>query len=259
MPFGGRIKLAFGGKMKIHFLADKKKGALPAWLRCVQRYGQAPLTEADFVVVLGGDGFMLKTLHALLNYRIPVFGLNLGHVGYLLNRFSVDNLPKRIEQAEKKEIVPLRISASTKDGQEHELYAFNEAVVLRSSAQAARLETVMFDFQAKKKVTLQTLLGDGLIVATPMGSHGYYASASGQPLGNQQNVMAVQSICTQPRFNKIVSNHADIFVHPQELGKRPIHLECDGIRPDLPNLTRVRVQTAIGRTYAILKEKQNVR
>ena len=153
--------------MKIHFLADKKKGALPAWVRCVANYGQAPLEQADVVVVLGGDGFMLKTLHALLNYRIPVFGLNLGHVGFLLNDFSIKNLQRRIEYADKKEIVPLRISAKTNDNQEHEFYAFNEAVVGRSSAQAARLDTIIFDVKAKKQVTIKSVFGDGLIVATP--------------------------------------------------------------------------------------------
>ena len=214
--------------MKITFLADEKPAAMQALRACIKRYGQADLAGADVVVVLGGDGFMLKTLQALLNYQTPVFGLNLGHVGHLLNHFSLNELPDRVETAQKKQIVPLRVNVESLTRKTEELFAFNEVALQRSTPQAARLNVIITDEKnGKGHRNNSEVFGDGIIVATKIGESGYYESAGGKTFRNTRSV-GVQSICAHKAFNKIVSEKGHVCVIPQEVMKRPVHIDKDG-------------------------------
>lgn len=136
-----------------------------------------PMEEADAVVVLGGDGFMLQTLHAMLDSGriIPAYGLNLGTVGFLMNRNrNPETLLKRIGKAKPHRIAPLRMHAVTQDGEEHTFCAINEVSLLRETRQTAKLEVTVDD-----KVRIPELVCDGVLLATPAGSTAYNLSADG--------------------------------------------------------------------------------
>jgi NAD+ kinase len=141
------------------------------------------LKEADMVVALGGDGFLLQTLHAMLEDRriLPVFGMNLGTVGFLMNEWREKRLDERIDNAKLFNVTPLRMEAETIDGQRVSLPAINEVSLLRETRQTAKLEV-----EVNGRVVLPELVCDGVLVATPAGSTAYNLSAHGPilPLGS---------------------------------------------------------------------------
>ncbi len=246
--------------IKLHFLADKQPKAMQALRACIRRYGQADLDKADAVIVLGGDGFMLKILQSLLNYQTPVFGLNFGHVGYLLNHYAPDNLPDRIAGAEQVQMTPLSVRTKPFNRPPVESYVFNDASITRQSPQAARLTALITDEKDGKPVVMQeTVFGDGMVVSTPSGSSGYYASAGGEPLSHSVNAVCVKSICSKKNFNPILSEHAHIVVTPQEAVKRPVHLDLDG-KQRINNIEIALIESDPTKTQTLLVErKQNNR
>lgn len=246
--------------MKIFFLADKSPDATKALYACIKKYGQADLDKADVVIALGGDGFMLKTLQGLLNYQTPVFGLNFGHVGYLLNHYSPDELPERIERANSVRLTPLSVHAEPFGKSAIHAYAFNDFSLTRQSPQAARLSVTITDKQnGEGFVSQDTVFGDGLVVATSSGSTGYYESAGGQKLPAETGYIGVKGICCKSGFNPIVSDEAHIVVTPQEPKKRPIHLDCDG-KKRFSNIALAVIQADPTKTQTLLVErKQNSR
>ena len=146
-----------------------------------------PLEDADAVVVLGGDGFMLQTLHAMRDTGriIPAYGLNLGTVGFLMNRNrNPETLIKRIGKAKPHHIEPLRMQAETQDGAVHTFCAINEVSLLRETRQTAKLEVTVDD-----KVRIAELVCDGVLVATPAGSTAYNLSADGPILPLDSNLL----------------------------------------------------------------------
>ncbi len=214
--------------MKFTFIADPNNpAAVRAQKECTKYYGQEPdLTKTDVVIALGGDGTFLRVLQALLNYQKPVFGMKLGHVGYLLSRYSLDNLPDRVVQAERKDIIPLQICARTASGKIAKQYAFNEFSFSRMTPQAARLAVAAQD---KYGTFIQReVFGDGLIVATPTGTSGYYTSAQGIPVDSDQNAIALQSVCARQTFSAILPPNATVHVRVQERTKRPVCIDRDG-------------------------------
>ena len=242
--------------MKITFLADEKPAAMQALRACIKKYGQADLDKADVVVVLGGDGFMLKILHALLNYQTPVFGLNLGHVGHLLNRYSPDNLPDRIETASAKQAIPLRVNVENLLGKTKEIFAFNEVSLQRTSPQAARLQTVITDEQDGKGYdNTDEVFVDGLIIATKMGTSGYYRSANGKMFKKKGQAIGIQSICSQKPFNRIISEKGHVCVVPEEVMKRPIHLDKDG-QERITQVGLICAQMAPDKVQTLLMERK---
>ena len=244
--------------MKISFLADKKPAAMQALRACIKRYGQADLAHADVVVVLGGDGFMLKTLHALLNYQTPVFGLNLGHVGYLLNHYSLEALPDRVLQAERQEIIPLQISAKTGGRKVQKQYAFNDFSFTRMTPQAARLGvSVQSRGHMSRPFIQREVFGDGLIVATPMGTSGYYQSAQGVPVDANQDLIALQSVCAKMAFNAVVAPDSKVCVEVKERQKRPVCIDRDG-QDRLPDVRSAVVEQSNRKAMCLLKDKTSI-
>src|SRR5258708_35118048 len=130
----------------------------------VGRYGNCPLDIAQVVVALGGDGAMLETIHRVLDRNIPVYGMNRGSVGFLMNAFSVDDLPGRLERAQAAELNPLRMTAVTESGTVHDALAFNEVSLLRQQRQAAKIRITI-----DGRVRLAELSCDGGLVSTPGG------------------------------------------------------------------------------------------
>lgn len=146
-------------------------------------YPFVPVEQADMVIALGGDGFMLQTLHGMLEARriLPVFGMNLGTVGFLMNEWRLDRLEPRLARAKAFTVLPLRMTVDTVDGEQFSIPAINEVSLLRETRQTAKLEV-----QINGRVMMPELVCDGVLVATPAGSTAYNLSAQGPilPLGS---------------------------------------------------------------------------
>ena len=187
-----------------------------------------PLEEADAVVVLGGDGFMLQTLHAMLDTGriIPAYGLNLGTVGFLMNRNrNPETLIKRIGKAKPHHIAPLRMQAETQDGAVHTFCAINEVSLLRETRQTAKLEVTVDD-----KVRIAELVCDGVLVATPAGSTAYNLSADGPILPLDSNLLALTPISPfrlRRWHGAILPDRSRISLRVLEQEKRPVSVVAD--------------------------------
>lgn len=177
------IQGEFEGVVKRALVASPTEGARGAAEALRDRYEWVEPERADMLVVLGGDGFMLQTLHQMLERRrmVPAFGMNLGTVGFLMNEWRIDLLEDRLARARSFSVTPLRMDAETIDGARHTLPAINEVSLLRETRQTARLAVTI-----DRKLVLPELVADGLLVATPAGSTAYNFSAQGPilPLGS---------------------------------------------------------------------------
>ena len=154
-----------------------------------QRYPHVEEEDADLIVALGGDGFMLQTLHATLSRNIPIFGMNRGTVGFLMNEYSPDGLIERLEAADTFSLHPLRMRAFGTDGSVSEYLAVNEVSLLRETRQAAKIRITI-----DGKVRMDELVCDGVLVATPAGSTAYNLSAHGPILPLGSDVLALTPI-----------------------------------------------------------------
>lgn len=165
---------------KIHFVASEVENADSAMAALQEQYGQHELDQADVIVALGGDGFMLRTLHRFLPAGLPVYGMKLGKVGFLMNRFREDDLQTRLTEADVVELNPLCMIAMTEAGNESKALAINEVSLLRQVNQAAHIRILV-----NGSVKVEDLVCDGVLVSTAAGSSAYNLSAHGPilPLG----------------------------------------------------------------------------
>ena len=157
---------------RITFRASSAAAAQEALAGLIARYGQTPIEAAGVVVCLGGDGFMLQTLHDCQSSGLPVYGMNCGTVGFLMNAFSRHALPDRLAAAEEAAINPLAMRAVAPNGEVTEALAINEVSLLRAGPQAAKLR-----ISVDGKERLAELVCDGLLLSTPAGSTAYNYSA----------------------------------------------------------------------------------
>ena len=174
---------------RIAFLASETSEALAAQKLLAAQYGNAPADKADVVVALGGDGLMLRVLHQLRDKGIPVYGMNRGSVGFLMNEFRADSLKERLAAAQHCVVHPLSMEAKDAGGKIHRAPAFNEVSLLRQSYQAANLR-----ISVDGKLRLEELICDGLLVATPVGSTAYNLSAHGPILPLNSPLLALTPI-----------------------------------------------------------------
>ncbi len=182
-------------------------------------------SDAEIIVALGGDGFMLQTLHQTENGRAPIFGMNRGTVGFLMNEYKSDGLPERLEQAQLLTLHPLRMRAESSDGTSHEALAINEVSLLRETRQAAKIR-----IHVDGKVRLEELICDGVLAATPAGSTAYNLSAHGPilPLGSE--LMALTPISAfRPRSwrGAILPLGASLRFEILESKKRSVSVTAD--------------------------------
>ncbi len=185
------------------------------------------LKNADMVVALGGDGFMLQTLHAMLEARriLPVFGMNLGTVGFLMNEWKAKGLDARIEGAKLFSVTPLRMEAETIEGERISLPAINEVSLLRETRQTAKLEVTV-----NGRVVLPELVCDGVLVATPAGSTAYNLSAHGPilPLGSALLALTPISPFRPRRWRgAILPETATVQFRVLDAVKRPVSAVAD--------------------------------
>ncbi len=210
---------------RISFMSSDSPAAKRALKALAKRYGNAKPDGADVVVALGGDGLMLEALHACAKSGLPVYGMNRGSVGFLMNGFREAELPERLGEAEQTIIRPLRMIAKTPDDKKHERTAFNEVSFLRQRSQAAKLKITI-----DGKTRLDEMICDGLIVATPVGSTAYNLSAHGPilPIGSPLLALTPLSVFRPRRWRgAILPKAAKVQVDVLEHDKRPVAAVAD--------------------------------
>ncbi|MDT8319169.1 MAG: NAD kinase [Xanthomonadales bacterium] len=222
---------------KIHFVAGPSDAAQKAMTALVERYGQAPLAAAETVVALGGDGFMLRTLHRLLPADLPVYGMKLGEVGFLMNRYHDDELQERLEEANLVELKPLSMIALTEAGHESRALAINEVALLRQMNQAAHIRICIND-----AVKVDCLVCDGVLVSTAAGSTAYNLSAHGPILPLGTGALALTPISPfRPRRWKgaVLPSSVHIRFDILDHYKRPVSATADA--QEIRNVVSVEV------------------
>ena len=210
---------------RIAFTASPALAAQQALVVLVAAHGQHPVGAADVVVALGGDGFMLQTLHATERQDVQVYGMNCGTIGFLMNVFSTDGLLERLGAAEETIIHPLWMRAVTRRGAVVEALAINEVSLLRAGPQAAKL-TISVD----GKERLAELVCDGALLATPAGSTAYNYSAHGPilPIGSDVLALTAMSAFRPRRWRgALLPNTAVVRFDVQEPDKRPVMADAD--------------------------------
>ena len=204
------------------------------------RYGHVAMETADVVVGLGGDGLMLQTLHQVmaLERGIPVYGMNFGSVGFLMNPFSADNLVERVAAANATDIYPLIMSVRNAAGETHEALALNEVSLFRATYQAVKVE-ILVDGHPR----LDELICDGVLLSTPAGSTAYNLSAHGPILPIDSSLLALTPISPfRPRRwrGAILNNRAEVTFRTREAEKRPVSAVADNI--EFKNVLEVKVR-----------------
>jgi len=211
---------------KIAFLASTAPEAQKALAELQARHGHHAPEGADVIVALGGDGFMLQSLHATQALDVPVYGMNRGTVGFLMNAFALDDLPRRLGEAQEEVLNPLRMTARTQSGALHQALAINEVSLLRAGPQAARLR-----ISVDGKVRMEELVCDGALVATPAGSTAYNYSAHGPILPIGADVLALTAMAAfRPRRwrGALLPKSALVKFEVLEPHKRPVMADADG-------------------------------
>lgn len=228
---------------KIAFLASLATDAQIALKQLTERYGNCPLEGADVIVALGGDGFMLHTLHGTQALDIPVYGMNRGTVGFLMNAYHPDGLMERLEAAEMAVLNPLRMSALRNDGSQIQALAINEVSLLRQGAQAAKLRIIVDGRQR-----LEELVCDGVILSTPAGSTAYNYSAHGPILPIGSDVLALTPVAAfRPRRwrGALLPKASHVRFEVMNPEKRPVMADADSrsvrnvVRVDVTSDSRV--------------------
>ena len=212
-------------ELRLAFAASDRPEAQEALARLGARYGAHAVEDADVVVALGGDGFMLEMLHACMNSRRPIYGMNRGSVGFLMNDYAEDGLLERIAASEKAVIHPLSMTAVDAHGARHRGVAINEVSLLRQTRQTAKLK-----LSIDGKVRMEELVCDGVMVATPAGSTAYNLSAHGPIIPLDAQVLALTPISAfRPRRwrGALLSHTAEVLLEVLEADKRPVSAVAD--------------------------------
>ncbi len=229
---------------KLHFTASEAADAQAALASMRARYNDAGESGADIVVALGGDGFMLQTLHKFLGRGKPIYGMNLGSVGFLMNEFHEAGLDARLDAAQPEQVHPLRMRAHT-GTETKEALAFNEVSLLRQTRQAAKIRILV-----DEKIRIGELICDGVLVSTPAGSTAYNLSAHGPILPIDAALLALTPISAfRPRRwrGALLPHRARVRFEILEAAKRPVSTVAD----DLEVRDVVAVDVAEDRTIAM--------
>jgi len=210
---------------KVAFLASENPAAQAALQELRQRYGTIEPQEAEAAVALGGDGFMLETLHRFLDRGVPIYGMHRGSVGFLMNAYEPEGLIERLARAQPVRLYPLEMLVHDRDGRGHRALAFNEVSLLRQGRQAAKIR-----ISVDEVVRLDELMSDGVLVATPVGSTAYNLSAHGPIIPLGANVLALTPITAfRPRRwrGALLPHSARVRFEILESEKRPVSATAD--------------------------------
>ncbi len=210
---------------RIHFVAARTAAAAQAHARLSTRYGNAAVADAEVVVALGGDGHLLETMHDLTGRTVPIYGMNCGSVGFMMNAFNEDDLPRRLAEAQAAVLHPLRMHAITQMGAVEEAVALNEVSLLRQLRQAAKIR-----ISVDGRVRVAELICDGVLIATPAGSTAYNLSAHGPIVPLSANLLPLTPISAfRPRRwrGALLPSTADVLFEVLEPEKRPVAAVAD--------------------------------
>ncbi len=238
---------------RIAFVASPTDDSQAALVALRQRYGETPPEQAEVIVALGGDGFMLRTLHRHLARGLPVYGMKLGTVGFLLNPYHVDGLPQRIERAQPTVLRPLQMHAVSESGSSVDALAFNEVSLLRQTKQAAHIR-VSLDGVVK----IEELMCDGLLVATAAGSTAYNLSAHGPilPFGSQLLAMTPISPFRPRRWRgAVLPARLEIKFEILDPYKRPVSATADS--NEVRDVVEVVIRESAEQTMTLLFDPEN--
>ncbi|MBO3759902.1 NAD kinase [Ciceribacter sp. L1K23] len=234
----------------LSFIASPTAEAQASRDELIRRYGDAEPKDADVIVALGGDGFMLQTLHDTMNSGKLIYGMNRGSVGFLMNDFSLENLTERISAAVEYDFHPLKMTATSDDGAVSVALAINEVSLLRQSYQAAKLR-VLVDGQ----VRLDELICDGLMVATPVGSTAYNLSAHGPILPLEAPLLALTPVSAfRPRRwrGALLPDKVTVDIEVLEAEKRPVNAVAD--HTEVKSVMHVRIEQSTDTTARVLSD-----
>lgn len=234
--------------MKLAFTASSRPEAQEALQRLRHRYGEAGEAEADIIVALGGDGHMLDALRRRLKDRKPVYGMNRGTIGFLMNEFREEGLYERIAAAQPETIRPLEMHTVSEDGSTHSALAINEVSIFRQSYQAVKVR-VWVD----GKLRMDELICDGLMVATPAGSTAYNLSAQGPILPLDAPLLALTPVSPfRPRRwrGALLSDKAEVRFELLEVRKRPANAVAD--HTEVKSVVSVTIREAASTTATLL-------
>ena len=233
---------------QLAFVASDAPIAQQARTTLTQQYGGVAVEDADIIVALGGDGFMLQTLHNTQSLPAPVYGMNRGTVGFLMNSYSSQGLRDRLDRAEEEVINPLHMAATCVEGHEHNALAINEVSLLRAGPQAAKLR-----IHVDGKMRMEELVCDGALLATPAGSTAYNYSAHGPIVPIGSDVLALTAVAAfRPRRwrGALLPKSARVTFEVTNPDKRPVNADADGV--SVKNVATVDVWSAPEIAHRIL-------
>lgn len=239
--------------IKIHFTASETEQAQSAYKKLIHQYGQVSVSQAEVIVALGGDGFMLESMHRYMASSLPIYGMNKGTVGFLLNNYKEDDLTDRLNSGEITKLHPLKMVATDKRGRITEALAINEVSLLRESRQTAKIEIIV-----DESTKVEELTCDGVLVATPAGSTAYNLSAHGPILPVNAGVLALTPISAfRPRRwrGAILPREAKIVFKILEADKRPVSAVADAV--EVRDITSVSIEEVTDITINLLFDPEH--
>jgi len=237
----------------IHFVASKTDEAQAALAALKQRYGDTPIDGATVICALGGDGFMLQTLHRHNTRGLPVYGMKLGTVGFLMNQYRPDEMLERLQRAQPTILRPLVMQVQSDSGASVESYAFNEVSLLRQTKQAAHVRVSL-----NGAVKLEELVCDGILVSTPAGSTAYNLSAHGPILPLGSNVLAMTPISPfRPRRwrGAILPAATEVKFEILDAYKRPVSATADSY--EVRDISEVVIRESREKTMTLLFDPEH--
>ena len=237
--------------VKFHIIADKTARASKVKRALVKVYGNSPLKSCQYIIVIGGDGFMLQSLKQYQKFEKPFYGINTGNRGFLLNAYTSNNIHQKIERANKVKLSPLEAIIKTKN-KTKKLFAINEVSIFRHSRQTVKLEVTV-----DNRKRIKQLIGDGVLVATPAGSTAYNLSARGPILNLDSHYLAITPISPfAPRGwrGAIVSNKSKIIIKNLDTIKRPVNAVADNV--EVRGIKSVEIKLNKNKRFTVLYNKK---
>jgi NAD+ kinase len=238
---------------RLAFVASRTPDAQASLALYRSRYGDTPVEDCDVIVALGGDGFMLQTLHRHLSHGKPVYGMKAGTVGFLMNQHRPDELVERILRAEPAVLKPLEMLATSEAGTTVHALAFNEVSLLRQTKQTAHLRVYL-----NGAIRLQELVCDGVLVSTPAGSSAYNLSAHGPILPLDSRVLAMTPISPfRPRRwrGAVISADTEVRIEVLDCYKRPVSATADS--SEVRDIAEVIIREAKDKTVTLLFDAEH--
>ena len=238
---------------KVYLISDKTIASLKIKSILIKRVKITSLIKSNIIIVIGGDGFMLQTLKKLYKYKKPFYGINSGNYGFLMNKFSSENIIKNLKTTHSIKIYPLQMIVTNKNNQVKKSIAINEISILRQSKQASSISIT-----SNNRNIIKNLISDGVLVSTPAGSTAYNLSVHGPILNLDSNKLAVTPISPfRPRRwrGTIVNDKSKIIIKNLDTKKRPISAVADNF--EVRNVKKVIIQSNKKIIFELMYNKNN--